>query len=134
MKQLTIGKLAEESGVGVETVRFYERKGLIKKPSTKTGFRKYPEEDISRIRFIKRTQEIGFTLKEVQEILELNTSPKATCGDVQRIALLKIKEVEAKIRDLEKMKSSLKKIEKACEKSKAAIACCKITDCFEGKC
>ncbi|AHI06547.1 DNA-binding transcriptional activator of copper-responsive regulon genes [Bdellovibrio bacteriovorus W] len=134
MKQFTIGKLAAEASVGVETIRFYERKGLIKKPSTKSGFRKYPEEDIQRIRFIKRAQELGFTLKEVQELLQLNTNPKATCGDIQALTELKLKEVEAKINDLKKMKASLKKLDSACSNSKEAVACCRITDCFEGKC
>lgn len=134
MKQYTIGKLAAEASVGVETIRFYERKGLIKKPSAKTGFRQYPTEEVQRIRFIKRAQELGFTLKEVQELLNLNTNPKATCGDVQVLSELKLKEVEAKIKDLEKIKTALKKIDRACAKSKEAVACCRITDCFEGKC
>lgn len=134
MKQYTIGKLAAEASVGVETIRFYERKGLIKKPSGKTGFRQYPTEDAQRIRFIKRAQELGFTLKEVQDLLHINTNPKATCGDVQILAELKLQEVEEKIKDLEKIRTALKKIDRACAKSKEAVACCRITDCFEGKC
>lgn len=134
MKTLTIGKLANEALVGVETVRFYERKGLIKKPSAKAGYRQYPLADVQTIRFIKRAQELGFTLKEVQELLKVNTNPKATCGDVQKLAGIKLMEVEEKIRDLQKIRTALKKIDRACEDSKEAVACCRITDCFEGKC
>ena len=131
---MTIGTLAKLAGVGVETVRFYERKGLIQQPKRKAGFRNYSTEDIQRIRFIKRAQEIGFALKEISEILELNTNPKSTCGDVQQVAAIKIEEINKKIQDLEKMKSTLVKIEKSCEKSKSAVACYRIVDCFEGKC
>ena len=134
MKTLTIGKLANEAAVRVETIRFYERKGLLKKPSAKSGFRQYPIEDIQKIRFIKRAQELGFTLKEVQELLRMNTNPKATCGDVQKLAEIKLQEIEEKIRDLQKMRAALMKIDRACEDSKEAVACCRITECFEGKC
>ena len=134
METMTIGKLAKKADVGVETIRFYERKGLLKKPSAKSGFRQYSVEDAQKIRFIKRAQELGFTLNEVQELLKINTNPKATCGDVQKLAEIKLTEVELKILDLQKIRSGLKKIEKACADSKEAVACCRITECFEGKC
>lgn len=131
MKQLTIGKLANESGVGVETVRFYERKGLIKKPQAKEGFRKYTDDDAQKIRFIKKAQDLGFTLKEIKELLELNGNPKSTCGDVKTKADIKLKEVEEKIQSLEKMKKSLVDLSKACDVGKKALACCKVMNCFE---
>lgn len=131
MKQLTIGKLADESGVGVETVRFYERKGLIKKPQNREGFRKYGEDDAKKIRFIKHAQDLGFTLKEIKELLELNSNPRSTCGDVKDKADVKLKEVEEKIQSLEKMKKSLLELSKACDVGKKALACCKIMNCFE---
>ncbi len=134
MGDFTIGKLASEASVGVETVRFYERKGLIKKPSTRIGFRHYPKETIQRILFIKRAQNLGFTLKEVQELLFMNTDMRATCGDVQVRAESKIAEIQEKIKDLQRMKKSLQQIEAACAKSKEAVACCRIIDCFEGNC
>ncbi|MBI3621136.1 MAG: MerR family transcriptional regulator [Nitrospirae bacterium] len=73
MTRFTIGKLARASGVGVETVRFYERKGLITRPSAREGYRTYAEEDARRIRFIRRAQALGFTLKQIKGLLELNT-------------------------------------------------------------
>ena len=131
MKQFTIGKLARESGVGVETVRFYERKGLVKRPSVKEGFRKYTVEDAKRIRFIKRAQDLGFTLREIKGLLDLNSNPRSTCSDVKSQTDAKMKEVDGKIRDLQKMKKSLKNLFEACGDSKEALAHCQILDCFE---
>lgn len=131
MKELTIGKLARAAGVGVETVRFYERRGLIKRPTVKEGFRKYSEEDAKRIRFIKRAQDLGFTLKEIKGLLELNSNPRSTCLDVRKQTDAKIKEVEEKIQDLKKMKKSLETLSKACGESKKAMIHCEILNCFE---
>lgn len=132
MSDLTIGRLAKESGVGVETVRFYERKGLIRKPNKRlSGFRRYEADNASRIRFIKRAQELGFTLREVKELLDLNASPRATCADMSKKAEAKIAEVEAKIKDLQRMKRSLKELAEACGESRKAVAQCRILDCFE---
>ena len=106
MEPLTIGKLAEKAQVGVETIRFYERKGLIKKPTSRRGaFRVYSNELISKIYFIKKAQDLGFTLNEVKELLELNTKPRITCGTVKIKTLAKIEEIDAKIADLKRMGS-----------------------------
>ena len=132
----TIGALAKEAGVGVETIRFYERKGLIKQPK-KDGsgaFRKYPPEDAVKIRFIKQAQELGFTLVEIKGLLVLNANPRATCEDVRVRAERKLNEVDAKIKDLQRIRRALKVLESACDQSPEAIACCRIMDCFEGGC
>lgn len=131
MKELTIGKLAHAAGIGVETVRFYERRGLIKQPSAKEGFRKYSEEDAKRIRFIKRAQDLGFTLREIKGLLELNSNSRSTCSDVRIQTDAKINEVVEKIRDLKKMKKSLEILSEACGKSKKAMVHCEILSCFE---
>ncbi|MBI3802235.1 MAG: MerR family DNA-binding protein [Nitrospirae bacterium] len=131
MEPFTIGKLARLSGVGVETVRFYERRGLIKQPAVKEGFRKYSEADAQRIRFIKRAQDLGFTLKEIKVLLELNADPRSTCADIKDQTEAKMKEVEEKIRDLKKMKKSLERLSVACGEGKKAIAHCEILNCFE---
>lgn len=131
MNRFTIGKLAQLSGVGVETVRFYERLGLIKQPLVKEGFRKYSEEDAQRIRFIKRAQDLGFTLKEIKALLELNANPRSTCSDVKDQTQAKMKEVDEKIRDLKKMKKSLERLSAACGEGKKAMAHCEILNCFE---
>src|SRR4051812_48184680 len=105
---LTIGTLAEQSGVGVETVRFYERKGLIDRPAKRAvGYRQYSADDVLRIQFIKRTQELGFSLREIKELLSLNTRPQATCADMRVRTDRKIEEIEAKIQDLKTMKKTL---------------------------
>lgn len=132
METLTIGKLAEKANVGVETIRFYERKGLIKKPTSKVGsFRVYPHEFIAKINFIKKAQELGFTLSEVKELFDLNTKPRVTCGTVKAKTLTKIEEIKMKISDLERMKSSLEKLACACDASQDSIKQYKVQECFE---
>jgi MerR family mercuric resistance operon transcriptional regulator len=131
MTGFTIGKLARASGVGVETVRFYQRKGLITRPPAREGYRIYAEDDARRIRFIKRAQELGFTLKHIKGLLELNAAPRSTCADVKRHTDAKLKEVEQKIRDLRKMKRSLGTLSDACGESRKAVANCRILNCFE---
>jgi len=135
MSKLTIGKLAKEAKVGVETVRFYERKGLIQRPKRNgSQFREYDPDNIRRIRFIKRTQEVGFTLKEVKDLLGLRVSSRATCGDVRKRTDKKLLEIERKISDLKEMKRSLKKLSDACFEKKTSTSNCPILECFEGEC
>lgn len=132
---LTIGKLAKVSDVNVETVRYYERKGLLKIPSNKKGaFRVYPEDYIAKINFIKKAQDLGFTLSEIKELLTLDQNIRSTCSVVSKKAESKMVEVRKKIASLKKMESSLKKLIKACDVGPDAKACCKVSDCFESKC
>ena len=131
----TIGTIAKEVGVGVETIRFYERKGLLSQPVKKgRGFRTYTDHDAQRILFVRRTQSLGFTLAEIKELLRLNASPGATCDDVKALAEVKLAEVEAKLRDLKRIRTGLRNIVNTCEKTPSAIACCRITDCLSGEC
>ncbi len=136
VSMLTIGKIAKEAGVGIETVRFYERQGLLKQPKKTPGsaFRLYGPEDAQKIRFIKRAQELGFTLKEIKDLIKLNSQRSATCADVQTRAREKRKQIEQKISDLEQMKQALILLEKACAVGPEMMACCKIEDCLEGRC
>lgn len=131
MEKITIGKLAEMAGVGVETVRFYQRKELLREPKAQSGFRTYSEEDAQRIVFIKRAQDLGFTLSEVRELLELNTKPRMTCGTVKIKTTTKIKEIEEKIADLTRMKTSLEKLACACDESQDNIKQYKVQECFD---
>ncbi len=130
MEKITIGKLAEMSGVGVETVRFYQRKNLLREPKVTQGFRTYTEEDAQRIMFIKRAQELGFTLAEVKELLELNTKSRVTCGTVKIKTQEKLNEIEAKIADLNRMKHLLEKLSNACNASQDEIRQFKVQECF----
>jgi len=85
MNGLTIGKVARNAGLGIETIRFYEREGLIDPPHrTEANYRVYPQQDIIRLRFIKRAKNLGFTLKEIKELLSLRQDPAASKEDVKR--------------------------------------------------
>lgn len=130
--EMTIGLLAKKSDVTVETVKFYEKEGLLPRPiKPSSGFRTYPDDYISRLFFIKRAQELGFTLKEVKELLKLKVDKKATCGQVMKKAEVKITEVESKIKDLQQMKKSLKQIHECCEDGTLTLEECPIFECFK---
>lgn len=134
MKQaLTIGKLADASGVGVETIRFYERKGILKQPRKLGSFRHYPDEYIARIRFIKRSQELGFTLKETKELMDLKIKDQAKCSDILVRTEEKIGEIENKINDLKRMKKSLEGIALCCGDTSIPLSDCPILECFMTK-
>ena len=112
---LTIGELAKRSGVGLETIRFYERKELIEDPPrTESGYRQYPEDVVARIQFIKRCKELGFSLKEISELLSLRVDPDTTCADVRRQTELKLADVEEKIRALRGIQAALDKLAASC--------------------
>jgi Hg(II)-responsive transcriptional regulator len=128
--KLTIGKLAGASGVGVETIRFYERKGLIKQPMKQGTFRYYSPELITRINFIKRSQELGFTLKESKDLLELKIKSQSKCSDVLEKTNNKIIEINEKIKDLKNMKKSLVGLAKCCTSDDMSLSDCPILDCF----
>ena len=130
IEKLTIGKLAQASAVGIETIRFYERKELIKQPKKQGAFRYYPPELIDRIKFIKRSQELGFTLKEVKELLELKIKNQSKCSDVLEKTNNKIIEINEKIKDLKKMKKSLDGLAKCCMSDDMPLSDCPILECF----
>ncbi|MDC4207003.1 MAG: Hg(II)-responsive transcriptional regulator (plasmid) [Candidatus Manganitrophus sp.] len=115
MKGLTIGQLAKRAGVKIETVRYYERRGLILEPPRReSGYRQYAEDAVARIQFIKRAQELGFSLKEILELLSLRVDRHTTCKDVRQRAEAKISDIEVKIADLKRMKQALVKVTNAC--------------------
>src|SRR5262245_11414989 len=100
MKPLTIGEVARRAGVGVETVRFYEREGRLDEPARRaSGYRQYGEDAVARLRFIRRAKELGFSLKEIAELLALRADPATTRADVRRRAETKVADIEAKVRD-----------------------------------
>ncbi len=129
MNNLTIGKAATKAGVGVETVRFYERKGLIEQPPKPldAGFRVYPEETVQRIRFIRQAQEIGFSLREIEELLSLRADPSADCSDVRERATAKLKEVIRKMERLGQIQSALNELIAACP-GRGALRTCSIME------
>lgn len=130
MEKITIGKLAQMASVGVETIRFYQRKELLREPKKTETFRTYSEEDAQRIIFIKRAQDLGFTLSEVKELLELNTRPRNTCAVVKNKTEIKLQEINSKIADLQRMKESLIKLSCACDSGIDSVKQYKVQDCF----
>jgi MerR family transcriptional regulator, copper efflux regulator len=104
---LSIGKVARRAGIGVETIRFYEREGLLAAPVRKdSGYRLYPERVIGRFRFIRLAKELGFSLKEIKELLQLRQNSSSTFEDIREKAEAKIANVDAKIAMLKKMKQA----------------------------
>ncbi|MBI2843908.1 MAG: MerR family DNA-binding protein [Armatimonadetes bacterium] len=115
MKSMTIGQVAIQAGVGVETIRFYERRGLIEEPPRRdSGYREYPQEAVTRLRFIKHAQRLGFTLAEISELLSLRVDPNTSCADIKGLAEAKIADIEGRIQALEKMKSVLLDLNAQC--------------------
>ena len=112
---MTIGQVARQTGVSVETIRYYEKEGLIDEPERNpSGYRQYPVETVKRVLFIQRAKAIGFTLKEIYDLLSLQEKPEACCGDVLSKAETKMAEIEAKINELQRMKNALQKLTSDC--------------------
>lgn len=133
MGGMTIGYLAKEAGVHIETIRYYERRGIIARPDKpSSGYRLYPSEMVARIRFVKNAQELGFSLKEIGELLELRVDPDSTCEDIRQQAEVKIEDISEKIRILQRMKNSLAKLINACD-TNAVTAECPILGALEEK-
>ncbi len=122
---MTIGRAARQAGVGVETIRFYERKGLINQPlkPLDASFRVYPAETVRRIRFIREAQEIGFSLREIDELLSLRADPSAGSSDVRARSIAKRDEVERKIAHLQKIHGALEELISACPGEGALRQC-----------
>jgi len=111
----TIGQLAGEAGVNLATVRYYERRGLLPKPPrTPSGHRQYVDEDLKRIRFIKSTQALGFSLSEIAELLSMRVAAGGTCKDVRQRIESKLSDIEGKIAALQKMKKVLQNLKSSC--------------------
>ncbi len=124
MASLTIGQLAQRAGVGVETVRFYEREGLIPEPPRRpSGYRDYSPETVARIVFIRRAKDLGFTLKEINELLELRVRPRRNCAQVKQSAETKIAGIDGKITALRRMRRALKGLTRACEERTPTTEC-----------
>lgn len=132
METLTTAELADRCQVNLQTVRYYERQGLLPEPPrTASGYRTFPPESVVRVHFIKRAQALGFTLREIQELLALRVDPKTTCADVRRRAEAKIAAIEAKIKTLEAIKAGLMQLASACS-GEGPASHCSLLDALEG--
>jgi len=131
---MTISRAAERAGVGVETIRFYERRALIKQPARlrSGGYRIYNDEVVERIRFIRQAQELGFSLREITELLALRADPAADCGDVRKQAMVKREEVDHKIVQLRKIRNALDELIATCPGG-GALRACTIIDALNGR-
>ena len=114
MTEMTIGRLADEAGVNVETIRYYQRRGLLLEPDRPiNGQRRYPMAVVKRVRFIKRAQVLGFTLDEVGSLLELDEVH--TCADTRALAANKLQVIEGKLADLKAMRKALTTLLRQCD-------------------
>ncbi len=124
MKYLTIGKLAKSAGINIETVRYYERIGIMPEPKRReSGYRQYSQEDVSRLKFILHAKELGFSLKEIRELLELRVDPETNCEEVRQQAETKITDIERKIADLKRIRTALMNLATACKERKQTDEC-----------
>jgi MerR family mercuric resistance operon transcriptional regulator len=112
VSSLTIGKLAAAGGVGVETIRFYQRKGLLEQPTRESGIRRYGSEDVRRLRFIRKAQTAGFTLEQIKELLDLDAGEDRSRA--RELSKLRIEALDAKIKELERARDALKRLATEC--------------------
>lgn len=127
---MRIGMVGKKAGVGVETIRFYERRGLIGQPPRPAdgGYRSYSTDAVERIRFIRQAQELGFSLKEIDELLSLRADPATGCEDVRRRAVAKLEEVDRKLSRLGAIRIALEELISTCPRRGRAVQSCTILD------
>jgi MerR family transcriptional regulator, copper efflux regulator len=127
LHHLQRGEVAQRSGVHVETLRYYEKQGLLTQPLRgESGYRQYKDEDVQQVLFIKRAQALGFTLKEIKELLVLKGHPEDSAAEIKSLALEKIQMMEDKIQILMEMKTSLMDLVAHCPGESGALDNCPI--------
>lgn len=128
---LTIGRLANQGGVKTQTIRYYERRGLLSRPKrSAAGYRMYSAETIRRLRFIRQAQDLGFSLGEIGELLALRMNSRTTCADIRARAHEKITAVDKKIKELKRIRGALDKLAVAC-RGNGPISECPIVEALE---
>lgn len=124
MTTLRTGAVAQAAGVNLQTIRFYEREGLLPAPRrSASGYRQYPEDTVRIVTFIKRAQELGFTLRETKELLKLRTASPKRAATARSAAQAKLDDIDEKIRDLSAMRTALAGLVDACACSGEAVHC-----------
>ena len=122
MRAMTIGKLAQSAGVNVETIRYYQRLRLLDEPARPLGgVRRYADAAVARVQFIKRAQELGFSLAEIQRLLRLG-DPQS-CGEARALAAEKLALVESRVADLQRLRGVLKELIGRCDRRQGKVAC-----------
>ena len=133
MEGLKVGEVARQAGVNVQTIHYYERRGLLPRPPrTESNYRAYSEEAVLRVRFIKRAQELGFTLKEIKELLSLRAAPRTRCADVRNRAEAKVQDIDDKARTLQAMRKALTKLIGECS-GKGPVTQCPILEALDSE-
>jgi len=128
---MRIGELAKITKLKIDTIRYYEKKGLIPSPPrTLSGYRIFPEETIEIIQFIKGAKELGFTLREIKELLELRRGGKGSSTEIRKKALSKLEEIGRKIKALEKIRESLERLVSECQE-REDVKKCPILEAFK---
>ena len=131
MEGMTIGRLAREGQVNVETVRYYERRGLLPRPPRRpSGYRAFPASTVRVLRFVRTAQALGFSLKEIKALLSLRIQPGRGCADVRERAEQKMREIDRKIRMLQAMRKALVRLTAACS-GRGPISECPILESLE---
>jgi MerR family mercuric resistance operon transcriptional regulator/MerR family gold-responsive transcriptional activator of gol and ges genes len=121
---VTIGRVAKAVGVNIQTIRYYERLNLLKPTGRRpSGYRLYGDDEVRRLRFIKNAQALGFTLREIIELLNLRVRSSVPCGDVRKKAPAKLAHVECKVRDLQALGRALRSLIRACESGQSTGDC-----------
>ena len=127
MRAFTIGKLSSQSSVNIETIRYYERISLLPLPQKSArGTRQYVQDDLKRLSFIKRSRELGFSISEIRELLQMVDSQNYTCSQIRDITKKQLENVKSKVRDLQKIEGILSKMVAEC--SDGAVPNCPIID------
>jgi len=130
---LRTDEVAAQAGVNVQTIRYYERRGLLKKPERRqSGYREYRPDAVQLSRFVKHAQELGFTLTEIEDLLRLRSDQKASCSEVRATAQAKIADIDKKIRSLRAMKRALGVLVSSCT-SAGSIRECPILEALDEK-
>jgi len=126
MKALSIGKLGEKTGVNVETIRYYEKIGLLPEPDrTAAGYRQYGDSHLRRLHFIRKGRDLGFSIEAIRELLRLAVHPEYPCQDADRLAAEHLAEVQRKIAELERLREALSGMVNCCAHT---VAECRIID------
>ena len=130
---MTIGQVAKLAGVGVETIRFYEREGLLNKPKRRqSGYRVFTQEVVGRIQFIKKAKQLGFSLREIRDLLFLRVDSRATIADLKNHVDAKIHQIDDRLRDLKRMRGALVRLSKSCT-GRGPIGECPLLDELDRK-
>ena len=134
MEHYKVGEIAEKIGVNIETLRYYEKIKIMPKPKRmESRYRIYDELDLKRLLFIKRAKELGFTLKEIKELLNIKIESTATCGDVKHLAEHKLTDIEERIKDLKSIKNVLVKLVNQCVCEELSTDECPILEVIDPK-